>query len=146
MSPHRIMAELTMSPVSKSAITSQAFAAGKTDLKAAIVVIAEKTKNVLAGDLTEVESTLIAQAVSLDTIFIKLAGSAAVNMNEHLDAADHFMRMALQAQAQCRATLETIAAIKNPATVAFVRQANIANGPQQINNGGSPRPVEIEKT
>jgi hypothetical protein len=43
------------------------------------------------------------------------------------------MRYGLRAQAQCRATLETLAAIKNPPTV-FARQANIANGPQQVNN------------
>jgi len=44
------------------------------------------------------------------------------------------MRLALRAQSQCRATLETLAVIKNPTTVAYVRQANIANGPQQVNN------------
>jgi hypothetical protein len=37
------------------------------------------------------------------------------------------MRFGLKAQAQCRATLETLAAIKNPPTV-FARQANIADG------------------
>jgi hypothetical protein len=45
------------------------------------------------------------------------------------------MRMALKAQAQCRATLETLATIKNPSVV-FARQANIAQGPQQANNKG----------
>jgi hypothetical protein len=44
------------------------------------------------------------------------------------------LRLALKAQSQCRATLETLAAIKNPQPVAFVRQANIAHGPQQVNN------------
>jgi hypothetical protein len=45
------------------------------------------------------------------------------------------MRLALKAQSQCRATLETLSVVKNPPSVAFVRQANIANGPQQVNNG-----------
>jgi hypothetical protein len=44
-----------------------------------------------------------------------------------------YPRFGLKAQAQCRATLETLAAIKNPPTV-IARQANIANGPQQGNN------------
>jgi hypothetical protein len=39
---------------------------------------------------------------------------------------------AFKAQAQCRATFETIALSKNPPV--FARQANIAQGPQQINN------------
>jgi hypothetical protein len=45
------------------------------------------------------------------------------------------MRLALRAQSQCRATIETLAEMKNPKPVAFVQQANIANGPQQVNNG-----------
>jgi hypothetical protein len=52
--------------------------------------------------------------------------------------------MALRAQSQCRATLETLAAIKNPPIV-YARQANVTTGPQQINNGvASPRAREIE--
>jgi hypothetical protein len=45
------------------------------------------------------------------------------------------MRLALKAQSQCRATIETLAEIKNPQPVAFVQQADVAHGPQQINNG-----------
>ena len=47
------------------------------------------------------------------------------------------MMFALKAQAQCRATLEALAEIKNPRPVSFVRQANIAHGPQQILNNGT---------
>jgi len=47
------------------------------------------------------------------------------------------MRLAFKAQAQCRATVETLAEMKNPHPFAFVKQANIANGPQQVNNGAS---------
>jgi len=36
---------------------------------------------------------------------------------------------------QGRATLETLATIKNPPAV-FAREANIAHGPQQVNNNG----------
>jgi hypothetical protein len=43
------------------------------------------------------------------------------------------MQMVLKAQSQCRATLKTLATIKNPPVV-FARQANIAQGPQQVNN------------
>jgi hypothetical protein len=35
-----------------------------------------------------------------------------------------YLRLGLKAQSQCRATLETLAAIKNPRPVAFVQQAN----------------------
>ena len=38
------------------------------------------------------------------------------------------MKLALKAQNQCRMTLETLAAIKNPPVI-YARQANFANGP-----------------
>jgi hypothetical protein len=53
--------------------------------------------------------------------------------------------MALKAQNQCRMTLETLAAMKHPPVV-FARQANIASGPQQVNNGvTAPRAAELKK-
>lgn len=88
------------------------------------------------GDLKGAEQMLNAQAVSLNSIFAELARRCALNLGEHLDATERYMRLALKAQGQCRATLETLAAIKNPPVV-FARQANISNGPQQVNNGVS---------
>lgn len=87
------------------------------------------------GNLQRTEGMLIIQAHTLDTIFNELARVATLNMGEYLGAAETYMRVALKAQSQCRATLETLAQIKNPSPVAFVRQANIANGSQQVNNG-----------
>ena len=67
-------------------------------------------------------------------------------MGEYFNAAETYMRLALKAQTQCRATLETLAAIKNPQPVAFVRQANIAHGPQQVNNSSSVDTSRAEKS
>ena len=64
-----------------------------------------------AGDMRGVETMLTAQAVALNTIFSELARRAAVNMGELLTATETYMRMALKAQTQCRATLETLAAL-----------------------------------
>jgi hypothetical protein len=41
------------------------------------------------------------------------------------------MRLALKAQSQCRTTAETLAVMRNPPV--FARQANVVNGPQQVN-------------
>lgn len=48
------------------------------------------------------------------------------------------MRLALKAQAQSRATAETLAVIKNP--MPYIKQANMTTGPQQVNNtyAGTP--------
>lgn len=86
------------------------------------------------NDLSGVEQMLNAQAVALNAVFAELARRSAVNMGEYIDAMERYMRLALKAQSQCRATLETLAAIKNPPVV-FAKQANIASGPQQVNNG-----------
>lgn len=77
---------------------------------------------------------LASQASALNTMFGELARRAAQNMDAHMQATDAYMRMALKAQNQCRMTLETLATIKNPPVV-FAKQANISNGPQQVNNG-----------
>ena len=86
------------------------------------------------GDLRRAEDMLISQAHSLDMIFTHLARRAFMNMGQHLDAAERYMRLALRTQSQCRATLETLSAVKNPPVV-IAKQANVTSGPQQINNG-----------
>lgn len=97
------------------------------------------------GDLSRAEAMLTTQAHTLDTIFNNLARRAAQNMGEYLGASETYLRLALKAQSQCRATLETLAAIKNPPVV-YARQANVTTGPQQINNGtmDPPRTREIK--
>jgi hypothetical protein len=77
-----------------------------------------------------------AQAVALDAIFNEMARRAALNMGEYINATEVYLRLGPKAQAQCRATLQTLFEMKNPQPIAFVKQANIANGPQQVNNGG----------
>lgn len=89
------------------------------------------------GDLASLERMLNGQAVALNAMFTELARRGALNMGEHLDAMDRYVRLALKAQSQARATVETLAAIKNPPVV-FARQANINNGGQQQVNNGTP--------
>ncbi len=88
-----------------------------------------------SGDFSRLESMLAIQAHTLDALFNEYAVLAQLNIREHLPASESFMRLALKAQSQCRATIETLATVKNPPAVAFVKQANIASGHQQVNNG-----------
>ena len=101
------------------------------DLTECLVKLHHAVSRVHGGDLREAEILLTAQAVTLNTMFTHLASMAA--KTEYVDHLDRYMRLALKAQGQCRATLETLATIKNPPVV-FARQANIAQGPQQVNN------------
>lgn len=133
------IARLALNGITSNAVTARTFAFGQfgeLDVTECVASLRECAERVNSGDLEYLESTLTAQAVSLDAIFNGLAKRAALNMGEHLDATERYMRLALRAQNQCRATLETLATIKNPPVV-FARQANITSGPQQINNGVS---------
>ena len=131
----KIITQMAADPVVRNASTAEHFGRqfGELDLRESITTLRKQTAAIHNGDLKHAETTLTAQASTLDAMFTYLARRA-VNM-ESLAQLDCFMRHALRAQAQCRATLETLAAIKNPPNVAFVKQANIANGPQQVNNG-----------
>lgn len=118
---------------------------GEQDPQALATEFGERIKEVTAGDMREPERMLMGQALALQAIFASLANRAAMNMGEYLNASERYMRLALKAQSQCRATLETLAALKNPPVV-FAKQANVTTGPQQINNGTTvlPRAGEIE--
>lgn len=136
-SHERDVAKVAMSPAVSNAQTVRHFAKGtfgELDLTESVAVMREKIEAVQNDKTQGVEAILTAQAVALDAIFGEMARRAALNMGHHLATTETYMRMALRAQNQCRATLETLATIKNPPVV-FAKQANIAHGPQQVNNG-----------
>jgi hypothetical protein len=87
------------------------------------------------GDLSTLEAMLLSQATALQTIFASLARRAVTQ--EHLRQYEVFMGLALKAQAQSRATISALVNLKYPRQAMFVKQANIAHGPQQVNNGAA---------
>jgi len=139
-------ARTMLRPTVGAAVTLRSFGQGTTsvlELTALVDELSGQCSIASRGDLSRPEAKLIAQAHTLDAIFNSLARRAALNMGEYPDATDRYMRLALKAQSQCRATLETLAVIKNPPMV-IARQANIAHGPQQVNNEAPPRTREIQ--
>lgn len=136
------LANVALRPSVRAAVSVQRFVKlefGDVDLTALADELSSQIKAVTSGDLRRAEAMLIAQAHVLEGIFHELARRAGLNMGEYLQAAETYMRLALKAQSQCRATIETLATMKNP-PVAFVRQANIAHGPQQVNNAPAVEP------
>jgi len=65
---------------------------------------------------------LTAQAHTLDAIFNNLE-QRAINA-EYMDNLDRYLKLALRAQSQCRATWEALSTIKSPPVMGYVRQAN----------------------
>ncbi len=107
------------------------------DLNALISELSGQTQALQGGDWSQAEALLFVQAHTLDRMFNCLARRA-INA-ESLGHLETYLRLGLRAQSQCRATLETLAAIKIPQSVAFVRQQNIGYN-QQVNNNASPGP------
>ena len=107
-----------------------------TDMMATYDRMLEVGEAVNGGSLATAERMLFAQAATLNAMFAELTRRAALNMGQHLDATETYLRLALKAQAQSRATVQTLVEAKQPRTVAFVRQANIAQQ-QQVNNGAA---------
>ena len=82
-----------------------------------------------------IEAMLIGQAQALQTMFVYL-GKQAVEKTS-LPQYTAFMNMALKAQSQSRATIQALTELKYPKQATFVKQANISNGHQQVNNATS---------
>ncbi|WP_454752274.1 hypothetical protein [Cupriavidus necator] len=138
--PEAARASVAVNPVIRGGVTGHKFAGpffgDDLDLTAYVAELGKQADKVKAGDTSALETMLMTQASTLDMMFNLLAYKA--ENSEYLNKMESYLRHALRAQAQCRATLETLAEIKNPRPVAFVKQANIAHGHQQVNNGVPP--------
>jgi len=110
------------------------------DVQAAIDLMADAVKG---GDLSDMESMLTAQAVALQSMFTALAARA--TQVRGIAEINAITSLALRAQAQSRATVDSIVNLKHPRTTVIAKQANIAaaGGQQQVNNGvlASPAPA-----
>lgn len=140
------IARTMLRPTVQAAVTLKEYnkSCGDLDLSGLIDSLAEQTRASSDGDLRRAEAMLTAQAHTLDAIFNNLARRAALNMGEYMQACETYLKLALRAQSQCRATWETLSTIKNPPLVGYARQANIAHGHQQVNNA-SPIPKDASR-
>ncbi len=76
--------------------------------------IKDRADKAATGDLEASSALLMAQALSLDSIFTEYARIALVNVVKHMDGSERYMRLALKAQANSRATLEALAKLHQP--------------------------------
>lgn len=123
-----------------SAITLKSYAGGGDALEPYDLVVQMKKAGdeVVAGDLGRVERMLVNQLLILDALFNNLAQRS--GRQDTFKGVEVMMRLALKAQAQARATAETLAIVKNP--MPYIKQANIAHGHQQVNNSLEPARTE----
>lgn len=110
------------------------------------------TKKAATGDLAIVSEILAAQAVTLDSMFAEYARRSALNMGEYVDAAERYGRLALKAQGNCRATLDTLAKVHQPREQT-VRHVHVNEGGQAIvadqfhnHTGGAENAETVEQS
>ena len=126
------LANLGLSPQFKAAVTAHAYAPliGEQDLATVFQQIGEvSTRSVKEGS-KDLEFMLTSQALALDSIFNRLAITAQASIGKHPKVVETYLRLALKAQSQCRATAEALAALKSPRQ--YISQTNVA-GAMQIN-------------
>ena len=133
------LARTALRPAINGAVVMKAYQGnllGKdVDLSELVQGLSDSCKQVNGGDLSTLEAMLVSQATALQTVFTSLVCRAQVQTQQrHLEA---FMGLALKAQAQSRATISALVDLKHPRQATFVKQANIAHGPQQVNNGAA---------
>jgi hypothetical protein len=132
-------AKVSLKASCMNAVISQAFASQlfpEIDLMDAMDCLKDKIKGITDGDMKPIEAMLIGQAQALQTMFVCLGKIASEKTS--LQQYTAFMNLALKAQSQSRATIQALTELKYPKQTNFVKQANISNGHQQVNNGSLP--------
>jgi hypothetical protein len=93
--------------------------------------IKARTEKTATGDLAIASEMLTAQALTLDAIFTEMARRSVLNMGDYLDASERYMRLALKAQANSRATIEALAKLHSPREQT-VRHVHVNEGGQAV--------------
>lgn len=95
-------------------------------------MLEESFKEIQGGDISELEQMLFSQAFALNMAFNSLATRA--TRQQDVSTMQMLMNLSLKAQNQSRATIDSLIKLKQPSSTQFIKQANIAQGHQQVNN------------
>jgi hypothetical protein len=132
------MARNLLEPHIRHAVTASTYAEkvlGRDVVKPGAMDFADHVRKITgkaeAGDLAIASRLLAAQAVTLDSMFTELARRVAINMGEYINAAEQYGRLALKAQGNCRATLETLVRLHQPREQT-VRHVHVNEGGQAV--------------
>ena len=106
-----------------------------------MTVLKAESERLSGGKSEDLGPILANQTLSLQSIFARLA-ERALDQNS-MSNIEGFMRLALRAQSQCRATVEALTAL-NRRTKIVAQQANFG-GIQQINNGQFQLSLEVSE-
>ena len=109
-----LKAETIFHPLPRHAAMGKMFAEeifdrpSETTVNDGVAVLRAACDSTRAGDLGQQRDMLTAQAFTLDGMFTEMARRVSINFGHNVEVVDRFMRLALKAQAQSRATIETL--------------------------------------
>lgn len=133
---HRLASEVCLAPEYVAAATVMAYTPGiPLEIADTAAVLRGHCNALSEQNMRHSEDMLMSQAHALQAMFYDLARSA--KKQSGLTQIQTLTVLALKAQSQCRATLQTLSDVKYPKQATFIKQANIA-GQQQVNNGTQP--------
>lgn len=75
-----------------------------------------------ADPMVRMREMLMTQATDLDVMFAELIGKAATDLDKWPSIAERYVRLALRAQANCRASLDTLARAERARQRALARE------------------------
>jgi len=113
---HKALAKVGLDPAANAMTTAMLFTKGSfgtLSVTGLYEVLDEHITAAKRGDLSEQRAMLAAQSFALNSIFTEMARRAAANMGEYINASERYMRLALKAQAQSRATIEALDRLAN---------------------------------
>lgn len=132
------LARKLLQPTLKNAVAASAFSdkmlgsgvelPGVGDYADHVQLVSQKAAG---GDLAFASKMLASHAIALDSMFAELARRAALNMGEYINAAERYGRLALKAQSNCRATIDTLAKLHQPREQT-VRHVHVNEGGQAV--------------
>jgi len=110
--------------------------------KHALAAYTDAGADTRGGDLSLASNMLTSQALTLDAVFTEMLSRATKNIGQYPEAMERYMRLALKAQAQSRASIEVLVKMHQPReqTVKHVHidnrggQAVVA---ESVHSGGS---------
>lgn len=115
-SDERSLADVALDPAAHALCLAEPFnrgSFGKRGTTETFAVLLDHIKAAKSGDLSHYQAILASQAISLDSMFLELSRRATCNMGEYLGAVETYLRLALKAQAQSRATIEALDRLAN---------------------------------
>jgi len=137
-SEEQALARISLRPEYLATMSVNALTGGAGDsLNELAAELEAQNKAISEGGIERAESMLSSQAHTLDAMFHALTRRGVANIEGgYSEIGREYLKLALRAQSQGRSTVDSLVGLSRP----VIKQTNIANGHQQVNNFAGENP------